>query len=219
MDKDFQENLREFIADVVRGVCHRTKTDQTGELLTCSQIPSIMQEFVAVLKRQTYGFSTPMEMFYAIKNQKTMENIKMEFADYLANQPSHLLPSTMKTLISEKIDQLIKKFTESLLGPNPTYHASLQDDLESHLQEEEEKFCSAYTTRFTCSAIGLGITAGIGLYGVVGAAAARGTVVLATQPAVVAAEKVVAESVATGTVTLVKSAMSALVGRFFRGGL
>ncbi|XP_073491640.1 RING finger protein 112-like isoform X2 [Aquarana catesbeiana] len=219
MDEDFQENLRAFIADVVKGVWHRTKTDRTGELLTCSHLPSILQEFVCVLERQKYGFSTPMEMFYAIMNQKTLENTKLELAEFLNNQPSHLLPSTMRTLISEKVEDLTKKFTYSLKGPNPAHHATVLGELESHLQEEQEKFCSGYKTRFTCNAIGLGVTAGIGLYGVVGAAAARGTVVLATQPAVVAAEKVVAESVVTGTVNLLKSGMSALVGRFFRGGL
>lgn len=219
MDEDFQENLRAFIADVVKGVWHRTKTDRTGELLTCSHLPSILQEFVCDLERQKYGFSTPMEMFYAIMNQKTLENTKLEMAEFLNNQPSHLLPSTMRTLISEKVEDLTKKFTYSLKGPNPAHHATVLGELESHLQEEQEKFCSGYKTRFTCNAIGLGVTAGIGLYGVVGAAAARGTVVLATQPAVVAAEKVVAESVVTGTVNLLKSGMSALVGRFFRGGL
>lgn len=138
---------------------------------------------------------------------------------FVSSQPSHLLPSTMRTLISEKVEDLTKKFTYSLKGPNPAHHATVLGELESHLQEEQEKFCSGYKTRFTCNAIGLGVTAGIGLYGVVGAAAARGTVVLATQPAVVAAEKVVAESVVMGTVNLLKSGMSALVGRFFRGGL
>ncbi|KAM5151676.1 RING finger protein 112-like [Mantella aurantiaca] len=219
MDEDFQENLRAFIADLVRGVWHRTKTDRTGELLTCSDLSSVLQEFVIVLERQKYGFSTPMEMFYAIKNQKILESLKMELADFLSIQPSHLLPSTMRTLISEKSEQLTKKFSESLLGPNSSQHAGLLRDLECHLQEEQEKFCSGYTTRFTCNAIGLGLTAGIGLYGVVGAAAARGTVVLATQPAVVAAETAVAGSVASGAVNLLKGGVSALMGRFFRGGL
>ncbi|XP_068100088.1 RING finger protein 112-like isoform X1 [Hyperolius riggenbachi] len=218
MDEDFQENLRMYIADVLKGVWHRTKISRSGEIMTCSQLPLMLQEILSVLVQQKYGFSTPMEMFYAIKNQKTLEGIKMELADFLSDQPSHLLPPTMRTLVSDKQEALTRKFKDSLLGPNLTHHASLLQDLETHLQEEQEKFCSNYTTRFTCSAIGLGLTAGIGIYGVVGAAAARGTVVLATQPAVVAAERAVAERVATGTVSLLKSGLSALVGRFFRGG-
>ncbi|XP_018428164.1 PREDICTED: RING finger protein 112-like [Nanorana parkeri] len=219
MDEDFQENLRTFIVDVVKGVWHRTKMDRTGGALSSAHLPALLQEFVDVLERQKYGFSTPMEMFYVIKNQKILENIKMELAEFLSNRPSHLLPSTMRTLVSEKMEELTKKFTDSFLGPNTAHHTNLLGELETHLQEELEKFCSGYTTRFTCNAIGLGLTAGVGLYGVVGAAAARGTVILASQPAVAVAESAVARSVATGTVTLLKDGLSALVGRFFRGGL
>ncbi|KAG8537463.1 hypothetical protein GDO81_024495 [Engystomops pustulosus] len=163
----------------------------------------------------SFFFFTP-QMFYAIKNQKILEAIKEELQEFLETQPSHLLPSTMRTLVSEKSAELIAKFKDSLLGPNPSHHSELQKELEAHLQEEQEKFCSSYTTRFTCSAVTLGVTAGLGIYGVVGAAAARGTVVMAAQPAVVVAEKTVAMEVASTTVALLKTGFSALVGRFFR---
>ncbi|XP_044158479.1 RING finger protein 112-like [Bufo gargarizans] len=217
MDEDFQENLSLYVADVVRGVWHRTKTDITGQVLTCGHIPSMLQVFVDVLEQQKYGFSTPMEMFYAIKNQKILEGTKEELQEFLQKQPNHLLPSTMRTLVSEKAAELNAKFKDSIQGPNMSHHTELQKELESHLQEEQAKFCSSYTTRFTCSAVTLGVTAGLGLYGVVGAAAARGTVVFAAQPAVAAvAEKTVAMEVVTGTVALLKTGLSAVVGRFFR---
>ncbi|KAG9467445.1 hypothetical protein GDO78_014929 [Eleutherodactylus coqui] len=208
MDEDFQDSLRSYIADVVQGVWHRIKMDLMGQV------------FVDVLERQKYGFSTPMEMFYAIKNQKILEGTKEELQEFLKKQPNHLLPSTMRTLVSEKSAEFATKFKESLLGTNHFHHSELEKELKSHLVEEQEKFCSSYTTRFTCNAVSLGVTAGLGLYGVIGAAAAKGTVVLATQPAVAAvAEKTVAMEVATGTMALLKTGFSALVGRFFRGGL
>ncbi|XP_075141949.1 RING finger protein 112-like [Leptodactylus fuscus] len=220
MDEDFQENLRLYVADVVRGVWHRFKTNITGQVLTPGHIPSMLQVFIEVLEHQKYGFSTPMEMFYAIKNQKILESTKEELQEFLKKQPSHLLPSTMRTLVSEKATELSAKFKDSLLGPNTSHHSELQKELKAHLLEEQEKFCSSYTTRFTCSAVTLGVTAGLGIYGVVGAAAARGTVVLATQPAVAAvAERTVTMEVASSTVALLKTGFSALVGRFFRGGL
>ncbi|XP_075034925.1 RING finger protein 112-like [Mixophyes fleayi] len=216
MDEDFQECLRTYVTDVVRGVPHRIKTDHTGEVLTCSRLPSMLKEFVNVLEGQNYGFSTPMEMFYAIKNQKILENFKKEMQDFLNIQPFHLLPPTMRTLVSDKSAELAERFSDSLMGPNLTHRDCLLTELKSHLLEEQEKFCSGYTTRFTCSAVGLGLTAGIGLYGVVGAAAAKGTVVFAAQPAVVAGERALAMDIATGAVSLLKTGMTALVGRFFR---
>ncbi|XP_069838448.1 RING finger protein 112-like isoform X2 [Dendropsophus ebraccatus] len=224
MDQDFQDSLKLYVADVVRGAWHRIKMDRSGEVLTCGHIPSMLKVFVDVLEQQNYGFSTPMEMFYAIKNQKTLEGAKEELQEFLKKQPYHLLPSTMRTLVSEKVEELSTKFRDSLLGPNSSHHSELQQELESHLLEEQEKFCSGYTTRFTCNAVTLGVTAGLGIYGVVGAAAAQGSVVMATQPAVAAAvaEKAtmeVAMEVAASTVGLLKTGLSALVGRFFRGGL
>ncbi|KAM9305335.1 RING finger protein 112-like [Gastrophryne carolinensis] len=217
MDEDFQESLRAYISDVVRGVWHRVKTDHRGQMPSCVHLPSMLQEIVKVLEQRTYGFSTPMEMFYAVKNQKSLESIKREMVDFLSIQPSHLLPSTMRTLLADKQKELSAKFSDLLLGPNSANRAQLLQELEEDLKGEAEKFCSGYATRFTCNAIGLGVTAGIGLCGVMGAAAARGTVVMATQPAVV--EKVISPEVAAGTVTLLKNGLSALVGRFFRGGL
>lgn len=218
MDEDFQNNLRMYVADVVQGLWHRIKTDGTGQMLNCSHMPSMLQVFADVLEQQKFGFSTPMEMLYAIKNQKILESSKEELQEFLKDQPSHLLPSTMRTMVSEKSAELSSKFRDSLLGTNPSHHAELQEELEGHLLEEQEKFCSGYTTRFTCNAVTLGVTAGLGIYGVVGAAAARGTVVLAP-PVVAAAERGMAMEVATSTVALLKTGFSALVGRFFRGGL
>ncbi|XP_056391034.1 RING finger protein 112-like isoform X2 [Hyla sarda] len=219
MDQDFQDNLRSYVEDIMRGVWHRTKTDIAGQMLTSSQIPTMLQVFVGDLERQKYGFSTPMEMFYAIKNQKILEGAKEELQDFLKNQPYHLLPSTMRTLVSDKTAELSAKFKDSLLGPNLSHHSEMQKELESHLLEEQEKFCSGYTTRFTCNAVTIGVTAGLGIYGVVGAAAARGTVVLATQPVVAVAEKTAVETglaVATSTIGLLKTGASAIMGRFFR---
>ncbi|KAM9305336.1 microfibril-associated glycoprotein 4-like [Gastrophryne carolinensis] len=115
----------------------------------------------------------------------------------------------MRTLLADKQKELLAKFSDLLLGPNSAHRARLLHELEEDLKGEAEKFCSGYATRFTCNAIGLGVTAGIGLCGVMGAAAARGTVVMATQPAVV--EKVISPEVAAGTVTLLKNGLSALV--------
>ncbi|XP_053551145.1 RING finger protein 112 isoform X3 [Bombina bombina] len=219
MDEDFKECLRTYVSDVVTSVWQRVKYDESGVVLTSTYIPVMLQEFVEILQKNKYGFSSPMEMFYAIKNRRIMEEMMKEFQRYLENQSSMLLPSTMKTLISEKSSEILKEFKASLLGPITEHHSSLLKELDSHLQEELERFSTSYTTRFTCSAIGLGVTAGLGLYGMIGAAAAKGTVVFATQTAVATGERVVATEVATGAVSLLKSGLTAFMGRFFRGGL
>ncbi|XP_075687064.1 RING finger protein 112-like [Rhinoderma darwinii] len=211
MDTDFQDNLRLYVKDVVQGVWHRTKTSETGEVLTCGRVPSMLQDFVDVLNQQKFGFSSPMEMFYAIKNRKIMESTKEEFREFLKKLPNYRFPSTMQTLVSEKSAELAKKFQDSLLGRNPGHHAALQEELEAHLMEEQKMFCSGYNKRLTYNAVTLGATVGFGLYGAIGAVAA--------QPAVAVAEGTVAMEVVANTVAVLKTGVSALVGRFFRGGL
>ncbi|KAM4611182.1 RING finger protein 112-like, partial [Discoglossus pictus] len=219
MDEDFQESLRTYVSDVVRGAWHRMKIDESGASLTSAHLPAMLQTFVELLQKTNYSFASPMEMFYAIKNLKIMEEIKKYFQKFLESQSSMVLPHTMRSLVSEKCLELQKKFSSSLLGSCTHHHRSLKKDLESHLLEEQEKFCTNYTRRFTYNAVGLGVSAGFGLYGVVGAAAARGTVVFATQTAAATSNKAVAMEVATGAASLLHSGFTALVGRFFRGGL
>ncbi|KAM4698471.1 RING finger protein 112-like [Rhinophrynus dorsalis] len=216
MDADFQENLKEYVFDVVKGIQYRLKVDRYGNLLTCAHIPAMLQEFMEILDQQKYGFSSPMEMFYALKNQKTREDIEKQFHDFLANQFSFTLPSTVRTQASEMSSELIRQFRESLLGPSVAHHDILLQELESNLHEEQEKFCNHYTKRFTMGAVGVGLTAGLGVYGVVGAAAGKGAVVLATQPQAVATEGAVAMQLATMAVSLVKTGLGAMAGRFFR---
>ncbi|XP_075422659.1 RING finger protein 112-like isoform X2 [Ascaphus truei] len=216
MDEDFRESLRAYVWDVVRGAGHHTKTDSSGTVLTCAEICEMLQIYVEILQQNKYGFSSPMEMFYTIKNQHTMEIIQKEFQDFLESQSSLMLPSTMRTLVSEKSSELIHRFAGSLVGPNTDHHGDLLNELVSHLLGEEKKFCTNHTSYLTRNAIGLGLTVGLGVYGVVGTA--TGTAVLAKQ-AVATGNRVVGMEVAAGAVSMLRTGATALVGRLFRGGL
>nr|CAJ83567.1 Novel protein containing guanylate-binding protein, N-terminal domain [Xenopus tropicalis] len=216
MDEDFQESLRSYVYEVIRGVCTHIKLNVYGEILTSAHIFSMLKEFMEVLDRQKYGFSSPMEMFYAIKNQRLMGDIENEFEEFLKNQSSLTLPPTLRVKASEKYSELLVKYQQSLLGSSTSSREAMLMDLEVALLKRQEKFCSDFTTRFTMNAVGVGITAGLGVYGVLGAAAARGTVVLATQPVVATGGRAVAMEVASGAVSMLKTGMVAMLGRFFR---
>ncbi|MEE6517064.1 hypothetical protein FKM82_027037 [Ascaphus truei] len=191
MDEDFRESLRAYVWDVVRGAGHHTKTDSSGTVLTCAEICEMLQVYVEILQQNKYGFSSPMES-------------------------SLMLPSTMRTLVSEKSSELIHRFAGSLVGPNTDHHGDLLNELVSHLLGEEKKFCTNHTSYLTRNAIGLGLTVGLGVYGVVGTA--TGTAVLAKQ-AVATGNRVVGMEVAAGAVSMLRTGATALVGRLFRGGL
>ncbi|OCT61953.1 RING finger protein 112 [Xenopus laevis] len=214
MDEDFQESLRYYVFELVKRVWTHIKLNINGETLTSAHIPSMLQDFMEVLDQQTYGFSSPMEMFYAMKNQKFMGDIENEFEEFLKNQPSLTLPPTMRVIVSEKSSELLQKFKQSLQGSNASSHNAMLKDLETRLLERQEKFHTDFPTRFKMNAAGVCITACLGVYGVMGAAAAQGTVVLAAQPVV--GEKAVAMEVASGAVSMFTTVMSAVLGRFFR---
>ncbi|MEE6517067.1 hypothetical protein FKM82_027038 [Ascaphus truei] len=173
-----RESLRAYVSDVVRGAGHRTKTDSGRTVLTCAEISEMLQIYVKNLQQNKYGFSSPMEMSpYTIKNQHTMEIIQKEFQDFLESQRFLTWPPTMQILISKKSSELIQRFEVSLLGHNAAQRDDLLNELKCHLLEEEKKFCTNHRSRLTYNAIGLGL----GAYGVVGAAAAAGTAVLASE--------------------------------------
>ncbi|NP_001085170.1 ring finger protein 112 L homeolog [Xenopus laevis] len=216
MDEDFQESLRSYVSKVVKGICTHIKTNIDGELLTSAHVFSMLQEFTEVLNLQIYGFSSPMEMFYAIKNQKLMGEIENEFQDFLKNQSSLTLPPTMRVKVSQKFSELLEKFMQFVQGSNTSSHDAMLKDLEVRLLEIQEKFCNDFTTRFTMNAVGVGITAGFGVCGVLGATAARGTAMLAAQPVVAVGERAVAMEIASGAVSMLKTGMTAMLGRFFR---
>ncbi|XP_075422656.1 RING finger protein 112-like isoform X2 [Ascaphus truei] len=214
MDEDFRESLRAYVSDVVRGAGHRTKTDSGRTVLTCAEISEMLQIYVKNLQQNKYGFSSPMEMFYTIKNQHTMEIIQKEFQDFLESQRFLTWPPTMQILISKKSSELIQRFEVSLLGHNAAQRDDLLNELKCHLLEEEKKFCTNHRSRLTYNAIGLGL----GAYGVVGAAAAAGTAVLASE-AVATGSGVVGMEVVSGAVSMLLTGATAVVGRLFRGGL
>ncbi|XP_053551143.1 uncharacterized protein LOC128642404 isoform X1 [Bombina bombina] len=61
MDEDFKECLRTYVSDVVTSVWQRVKYDESGVVLTSTYIPVMLQEFVEILQKNKYGFSSPME--------------------------------------------------------------------------------------------------------------------------------------------------------------
>ncbi|KAE8578181.1 hypothetical protein XENTR_v10023379 [Xenopus tropicalis] len=69
MDEDFQESLRSYVYEVIRVVCTHIKLNVYGEILTSAHIFSMLKEFMEVLDRQKYGFSSPMEVGIGYGNQ------------------------------------------------------------------------------------------------------------------------------------------------------
>ncbi|KAG8431836.1 hypothetical protein GDO86_019810 [Hymenochirus boettgeri] len=216
MDEDFRESLGNYIHYVVNGVRETIWNDTCGTLLTCKQLPSMLEVGITILHCFNITTCNNFKMFYTIKNEKMKEEIEGEFREFLKNQSSMILPSTMRSEASKMCSSLLEAFRFLVHGNNVSSHNALLKELEKNLLEEQEKFCENYASSFKLKVAGVGLTAaGLGMYGIVGAAARAGAS-MAIQPAVAVGQRAVASEVMTGAVALLKTGATAMLSRFLR---
>ncbi|XP_063791229.1 RING finger protein 112 isoform X2 [Pseudophryne corroboree] len=215
MDDDFRSHLGRYISDLVGGVWQHHKTDINGMQVTCAHVGRTLKEFVSTLQQQHYSFASPIEMFHSLENRKNIKNIIKRFQDFMNNQapmtssPFKILgvtPSKMRSIANAEATRLVGEYENLLKGDNRVEMTELTDEVTSLLTQEEEKFCSQYSKRFTKCAVGIGCAVGGGVLslagGIVGAAVA-GTV-LAAEAAVLlgSTTAAVVAGAVSGSVTL-----------------
>ncbi|XP_053326505.1 RING finger protein 112-like [Spea bombifrons] len=213
MDADFRRELRSYVGTVVERIRGRIGADAQGEEVLSRDLVPRLQEFVELLNQQKFGFSSPLEMFYAVKKQKDFQMILDEFQDFLGKQPFYRLTPTMRKLVAVKRTELVARFGGSSPDSGP-HGETLVAELESRLLEMQEKFCSEHTKRLTGSAL-MAVSAGYGAYGMAAGMAARGAA-MAAEPVMAAGGRVLASDVVAGAASLVQAGLAGLVGRFLR---
>ncbi|XP_069840777.1 RING finger protein 112-like isoform X2 [Dendropsophus ebraccatus] len=192
MDDDFRSHLTTYVSNLVERVWLHCKTDVHGEKVTCSQLGQMLKDFVSTLQREHLSFASPLEMFYMLENFKNMKNTIKKFQDFvereapMTSSPFRILgvrPSKMRMKVSEEASRLLGEYEQSLRTGSDAERQKLTEETKTLLDQEVEKFCAAYSKRFTKCAVGIGCAVGGGVLslagGVVGAAVA-GTV-LATE--------------------------------------
>ncbi|CAI9565989.1 unnamed protein product [Staurois parvus] len=188
MDEDFRDHLTRYISELMAGIWLHQKTDISEKKITCDHVGRALKEFVIMLQRRPYSFTSPLQMFYSLENRKHMNSILKSFQDFLDQQlPANASPfkilgvrtSEMRTRVSEQTDVHLDTYEGVLRGDNAAEKEMLMEEMKSLLKEKQESFCAEYSKRFTKCAIGIGCAVGGGVLslagGVVGAAVA-GTV-------------------------------------------
>ncbi|KAM4632438.1 uncharacterized protein O3C94_018947 [Discoglossus pictus] len=191
MDADFKQRITTYVCDLVRGVWRHIKTDVNGEKLTCGQLDSILREFVSLLQKEQYSFSSPLEMYFTYENHKMTNNLKKTFEDYMNTQAPitsspfkiiGVLPKQMRAKVNGEYTRLMEEFEDSLQGSDDQGKQLIMEETTFKLLQMQEKFCDEYSKRFLKCAVGVGGMAGAGILslagGVVGAAVA-GTILAA----------------------------------------
>ncbi|KAG9467447.1 hypothetical protein GDO78_014930 [Eleutherodactylus coqui] len=195
MDDDFRSHLTTYVSDLVGGLWLYRKTDVHGERITCGHLGRMLKDFVGTLQRENFSFDSPMEMFYALENDKNMKNTLKKFQDFvdteapITSSPLKIVrvtTSKMRIVVTEEASHLLQEFEQRLQGSEDAARQKLMDEMKTRLDQEVERFCTEYSKRFTKCAVGLGCAVGGGILslagGIVGAAVA-GTL-LATEAAI-----------------------------------
>ncbi|XP_073491635.1 RING finger protein 112-like isoform X2 [Aquarana catesbeiana] len=194
MDDDFKDHLTRYISDLAAGVWDHRKTDISGEKITCGHVGGVLKKFVIMLKRRQYNFSSPLQMYYSLENQKYMNTVLQRFEEFFEQQlPANASPlkvlgvrtSEMRTRVREQADVLLDTYEGMLRGDNDAEKEMLMEEMKSQLKEKEERFCAEYSKCFTRCAVGIGCAVGGGVLCLAGGAA--GAAVAGTVLAVEAA--------------------------------
>ncbi|XP_063791217.1 RING finger protein 112-like isoform X2 [Pseudophryne corroboree] len=223
MDEDFRSHLTGYITKLMRELWEHRKADTHGNQITCAQVGRALKDFFRVLKNKSYGFKSPMEMYYSLENEKTLDDIMKKFQDLLKKEtPSSpvdvlkIKTSELKKKVSDKIDTLLSVYRGRLQG-DESKKQQLEDKLRADMKQELERLCAQHKKRYVKCAAGVGLAVGGVVLGVAGGAvggAVAGTVLVAEA---VAIEGTIAAGAAIGGGTLgaFGSWIGHLIGRFF----
>ncbi|XP_067421829.1 RING finger protein 112-like isoform X1 [Emydura macquarii macquarii] len=201
MDEDFRESLRDYVATLVGSAGQHVQRDQCGELLTGTQLAARIKKFSELMKKQSFGFSSPCQMAITFHNQRVIDRARTDHALYLKEKDGdsrHMIdclkvrPSKMVEQFMDRREHLLWRCRTDMREPAPEKEALLTE-LEAELMGEAEKFLEIYGKRFKKFAILAGVGVGALALGPVGGAAGAGIAVAA-----IAAEAAVALGLAVG---------------------
>ncbi|XP_073502339.1 RING finger protein 112-like [Phyllobates terribilis] len=156
MNDDFRSHLTTYITNLLGGVWLHCKTNVHGERITCGQLGRILKDFVRTLQQKNFSFNSPMELFYALENYKSMNKIKEEFEEFIENKvpstfsPVKILkvkPDEMREVVSEEAARLRQVYESSLKGGNDA-KKKLMEELKNILDQTVEKVCTEYSKRY-----------------------------------------------------------------------
>ncbi|CAI9565987.1 unnamed protein product [Staurois parvus] len=179
MDEDFRNHLTRYISELMAGIWFHQKTDTSGEKITSGHVGRVLKEFVIMLQKRSFCFTSPLQMFYEFENWKHMNSVLESFQDFLDQQlpanasPFRVLwvtPSEMMTRVSEQTDVHLDKYEGILSRYNTAKKEMHMEEMKSQLKEKQESFCAEYSKRFTKCAVGIGCVVGGGVLSLAGGA-------------------------------------------------
>uniref|UniRef100_H3A2T1 RING-type domain-containing protein n=1 Tax=Latimeria chalumnae TaxID=7897 RepID=H3A2T1_LATCH len=180
MDEDFKDCLKSYINSMLGSVQQCVKKDMQNRQLTCEQLAGKIKEFIEIMKRAEYGFSSPLEMMMAL-NQMTLERAKEEYQRFREEQQEtntiiktlKRTPKKMEVSMEEKINELEELCASSLHGDLHSKEVLLTE-LKEEMNSDAHGFMKRYSRQYKISALKAGATIGAASVGLVGAAVAAG---------------------------------------------
>ncbi|XP_072255898.1 RING finger protein 112-like isoform X2 [Pyxicephalus adspersus] len=161
MLEDFQNKLKMYLFEVIE------RTQNSSSFLTCGKMAAKLKMCVEFVQNECY-FSSPSELCNALKihaekrAEEEMERMKTEFQDILKNQKWWILPDKMSTVVSEKIQEIIKKFNEQSLLSRDEHRLELTVTLLKLLLDEGEKYCETHKKDLKIAGLKAAIHVGVG---------------------------------------------------------
>nr|XP_014352541.1 PREDICTED: RING finger protein 112-like [Latimeria chalumnae] len=182
MDEDFKDCLKSYINSMLGSVQQCVKKDMQNRQLTCEQLAGKIKEFIEIMKRAEYGFSSPLEMMMAL-NQMTLERAKEEYQRFREEQETNTIiktlkrtPKKMEVSMEEKINELEELCASSLHGDLHSKEVLLTE-LKEEMNSDAHGFMKRYSRQYKISALKAGATIGaasVGLGGCCGGCRCHG---------------------------------------------
>ncbi|XP_025050606.1 RING finger protein 112-like [Alligator sinensis] len=164
MDKDFREQLRDYITSLVSSAGTHIRKDQNGQGLTGRKLAEKIRTISKCLKDKHYDFSAPLKMVKAFAemrkelNTRTIKSAKTKYEQYLLEQHQGLDTQTMdqclkvtlnemKQQLETKCKDLLQDCQEQLLGEEPEKQAVL-GELKKEWSRKEKDFLDASENKY-----------------------------------------------------------------------
>ncbi|OCT59113.1 hypothetical protein XELAEV_18001599mg [Xenopus laevis] len=157
MEADFRNHLTTYIFTLVGDLWPYRKTNRQGEIVTCTELASLLKRGVNILQSIQYQLASPLQMLFTFENHKNMEKLKTQFQKYIRRMSNeadslrrgwNVSPFQMQTSIKYMATKFLRDFKQSLQGGDAQEKERLVQELESFLLKQQQKFCKDYSKRF-----------------------------------------------------------------------
>ncbi|XP_041432948.1 uncharacterized protein LOC108703878, partial [Xenopus laevis] len=154
MEADFRNHLTTYIFTLVGDLWPYRKTNRQGEIVTCTELASLLKRGVNILQSIQYQLASPLQMLFTFENHKNMEKLKTQFQKYIRRMSNeadslrrgwNVSPFQMQTSIKYMATKFLRDFKQSLQGGDAQEKERLVQELESFLLKQQQKFCKDYS--------------------------------------------------------------------------